>query len=383
MKSDQIRKVECEQCCVLLNFSMTDYASQGKTQPYNPVDLKVTNKHRTVQHKIAKVITGGLSRTVEDILDAHAYILPINLLFNKLLFHSALRLCLLSKSHPLQPLLRKVARHKVKRHLSPIHNLIQFARINPREVEVIDPVRRSPSYVLTFNLIILPSKDAALTFANLTNASVPVRIYSNGSGFEGGIGASALLYINNKLARSLRCYLGTPTKHTIYEAKGVGLLMGLHLLNSLSCQLTFPTILGSNSQVAIRALGNQRAHSGQYLLNAIYLAAECLHSKQDGLINRIERQHLNNAGESWVGKQRNSEFAGPLVPGHKDFAPNEQADEEAKLAAQGHSSIAKFLPPLLQKCLPLSVSALQQSHSDRLKSRWRCRWKNFKRENWL
>ena len=100
----------------------------------------------------------------------------------------------------------------------------------------------------TFDLIIPPSKDATLTFANLTNANVPVRIYSDSSGFEGGIGASALLYINDKLARSLRCYLGTPAEHTVYEAEGVGLLMGLHLLNGLSRQLTFPTILGSNSQ---------------------------------------------------------------------------------------------------------------------------------------
>ena len=125
--------------------------------------VKITNKLRTVQHKIAKVITGGLSTTAGDILDAHAYILPIDLLFNKLLFHSTLRLCLLPKSHPLQPLVCKIARHKEKQHLSPIHNLIQFVRINPREVEVIDPVRRSPSYVPTFNLIIPPSKDATLT----------------------------------------------------------------------------------------------------------------------------------------------------------------------------------------------------------------------------
>ena len=128
-----------------------------------------------------------------------------------------------------------------------------------------------------FDLIISPSKDAALTFANLTNTTVPVRIYSDSSGFEGGIGASVLLYINDKLTRSLRCYLGTPTEHTIYEAEGVGLLMGLHPLNGLSRQLTFTTILGSDSQAAIRALGNQRAHSGQYLLNAIHLAAERLH----------------------------------------------------------------------------------------------------------
>src|ERR1700728_5186861 len=47
MKSDQIRKVEREQCCVLPNFSMTDYASQGKTQPYNPVDLQHSKSHQS------------------------------------------------------------------------------------------------------------------------------------------------------------------------------------------------------------------------------------------------------------------------------------------------------------------------------------------------
>ena len=257
-------------------------------------------------------------------------------------------------------------------------------QINPREVEVIDPVRRSPSYVPSFNLIIPPSKDATLTFANLTNSSVPVRIDSDSSGFEGGIGVSALLYINNRLMKSLRFYLGTPTGHTVYKAEGVGLLMGLHLLNSLSCQLTFPTILGSDSQVAIRALGNQQAHSGQYLLNAIHLAAEHLHSKQDGLINRAEQQHLLDAGESWEGKRKGIvDLQVHWVPGHKDFVLNEWANEEAKSVARGHSSDAKFLPPLLRKCLPLSVSALWQSYLNMLKNRWRCRQKNSKRENLL
>jgi len=48
MKSDQIRMVEREQCCVLPNFSMTDYASQGKTRPYNPVDLQHSNSHPVI-----------------------------------------------------------------------------------------------------------------------------------------------------------------------------------------------------------------------------------------------------------------------------------------------------------------------------------------------
>jgi len=77
MKSDQIRKVEREQCCVLPNFSMTDYASQGKTRPYNPVDLQHCNSHQSyytclsrsasakgtliVQSLQPSVITGGCS----------------------------------------------------------------------------------------------------------------------------------------------------------------------------------------------------------------------------------------------------------------------------------------------------------------------------------
>jgi hypothetical protein len=71
-----------------------------------------------------------------------------------------------------------------------------------------------------------------------TNATSPVRIYSDGSGFKGGIGATALLCIKECLVKVLRVYLGTSQEHTVYEAEGVGLVLGLHLLNSLSRQLS-------------------------------------------------------------------------------------------------------------------------------------------------
>jgi len=77
MKSDQIRKVDREQCCVLPNFSMTDYGSQGKTRPNNPVDLQHSNSHQSyytclshsacangtliIQSFQPSVITGGCS----------------------------------------------------------------------------------------------------------------------------------------------------------------------------------------------------------------------------------------------------------------------------------------------------------------------------------
>ena len=130
----------------------------------------------------------------------------------------------------------------------------------------------------------------ALPLANLTNSTVPVQVYSDGSGYKGGIGVSTLLYINDRLARTIWLYLGTTKEHTVYEAEKVGLIMGLHLLNGLSRRLTHPTILGTDSQAVIRALQNQRSHSGQYLLDAIHKSAEHLHAKQDGLINSDERR---------------------------------------------------------------------------------------------
>ena len=77
MKSDAIKKIKREQVCILPNFSMTDFASQGKTRPNNPVDLQHSNSHQSyytclsrsataegtliIQSFNPSIITGGCS----------------------------------------------------------------------------------------------------------------------------------------------------------------------------------------------------------------------------------------------------------------------------------------------------------------------------------
>ena len=154
-----------------------------------------------------------------------------------------------------------------------------------------------------------------------------------------------LLYINDRLARALQVYLGTAKEHTVYEVEGVGLILGLHLLNSLSRWLTHTTVMGTDSQAVIKALQNQRSHSGHYLLDAIHLSAERLHVKQDGLINSDERHQVLADGQCWKGSTKGIvDLQVHWVPGHCDFGPNERANEEAKQAAQGSSSEARFIP---------------------------------------
>ena len=48
--------------------------------------VAITNKLRSMQRKVASTITGALRTTAGDTLDAHASILPVDLLLNKVLF---------------------------------------------------------------------------------------------------------------------------------------------------------------------------------------------------------------------------------------------------------------------------------------------------------
>jgi hypothetical protein len=107
----------------------------------------------------------------------------------------------------------------------------------------------------------------------------------DGSSFEGNIGTAALLYVNKHLVKTLRIHLGSSEEHTVYKAEGVGLAMGLHLLNRLSHHLSHTTVLGTDNQAVIKALENQNSHAGQYILDAIHKLAEQLNAKQDCLIN--------------------------------------------------------------------------------------------------
>jgi hypothetical protein len=71
--------------------------------------IAVTNKLVSVQRRVAKLITGSLSTTTGDVLDVHTNLLPIDLLFHKILFHAATQIASLPTTHPLHRLSRKAA----------------------------------------------------------------------------------------------------------------------------------------------------------------------------------------------------------------------------------------------------------------------------------
>ena len=114
----------------------------------------------------------------------------------------------------------------------------------------------------------------------------------------------------------------------------------------------------SDSQAFIKATGVRKSGPGQYLVLEYMRLTEIMSDGTDA---------LNIAGTA--------KFALKWIAAHRGVIGNERVDEEAKRAAQGEPSLPEELPPLLQKCLPLSAEAVKQEHAEAQKERWKKEWK--------
>jgi hypothetical protein len=137
-------------------------------------------------------ITGALRSTPSDVLDAHTNILPIRLQVVKLCHAAALRIVTLPKTHPLHKPACHTFRFFVKQHQAPFHSIMQTLVDQPKSMEIIQPVHASPNWSSLFSVHIEGSRQEAIEY--LRNFQADIKVYSDGSGYEGGIGASAVLY---------------------------------------------------------------------------------------------------------------------------------------------------------------------------------------------
>ena len=317
----------------------------------------IAAKMSQIQRTAALAITGAMRTSPSDSTEAHANLLPVPLLMQRLLFSSSLRLASLPSNHPLHALVQRAAKRNVKRHKTALHRLLHGLGVNPDRTETITPHSVHPTALTPFLTQIAASKDDAKK--EFTQCRSRTMIFTDGSCRGGKVGAAASLFINHEHVATLRYHLGKSADHTVFEAEAVGLILAAQLLLRNE-EVSFPATIFADNQAVIRSSTKPTAKLGHYLL-----------IRFRKLIRHVLDQ--NNA--------TNSQISLNWIAGHADILGNEQADREANIVASNanNASPENLLPPSLRKSLPSSISATKQFHEASLQSLWRVAWRKSPR----
>ncbi|KAG1773563.1 ribonuclease H-like domain-containing protein, partial [Suillus occidentalis] len=153
-----------------------------------------------------------------------------------------------------------------------------------------------------------------------------IQVYSDGSGYQGNIGAAAVLFRAGRQPRVLRFHLGSEDEHTVFEGEAVGLMLAAELI-ATEDDPTFPISILIDNQAAIQS-------------------GETFHSCPSSYLTDLYCNRLRDIAKD----HRNFNVTIRWVPGHKDVHGNEEADKQAKKASEGphNNSPSDDLPTLLR-----------------------------------
>ncbi|EED81350.1 predicted protein [Postia placenta Mad-698-R] len=179
-----------------------------------------------VQRLVTMQSLGALRSTATDLLDAHADLLPIDLLVDQIVMHSMLRLVTLHPSNPMCAVAKKTARRLVKQHCTALHHTFQIFSVDPDQTETINPTRLSPNWEPRVH--IAPSAKKVVEEAE--SCQDGHKIWMDGSLIDGGVGAAAVLEKNDEHKAVLRKYLGSGTEHIVFDGENISLALELELV---------------------------------------------------------------------------------------------------------------------------------------------------------
>jgi len=204
---------------------------------------------------------------------------------------------------------------------------------------------RSPKWKCKMRTEIPKSREEASE--EVRNDESDIKIYTDGSGQQGRIGAAAVMTHGFRPAKEARYYLGPETKHTVFEGECIGQILALRLLQQSGINLNGTAVMiATDNQATILAHRGRKQQPGSYLINEADRMLRCIKKKWPTVDITLR----------WV-------------PGHEGVEGNEKADKEAKMAAEGEHKNKRAGFGLLAKGLPASKSATLQRYKEQAKTR--------------
>ena len=172
---------------------------------------------------------------------------------------------MIPKEHLLYKVVNNHRMTKIKKHKGPLHHLIKWFKLDTIGTEKIPTTARDPLKIgkIPLKISIAESREDSIKEAEITPEEI--QIFSDGSALEGKVGAAAILTCNGTHIQTLHYHLGSDAEHTVHEAKLVGLLLGIHMLNT-SKHRKAAAMIGIDNQAAIKALASDLRKPGHHLV---------------------------------------------------------------------------------------------------------------------
>ncbi|KAJ3861201.1 hypothetical protein EV359DRAFT_84567 [Lentinula novae-zelandiae] len=157
----------------------------------------------------------------------------MDLMLEKICHRAILRIYTLPDENPVVKIAQAAfQQRRIEKMAPPLRLLLRiFGLPSPATVETITPPQRTAQWTSPVETRILKKDD---TSRSLEEDLATYKIFSDGSGYGGMTGTAAVLYKNGQPLTDavLRYQLGPITEHTTYDAEGVGILLGLQLIDS-------------------------------------------------------------------------------------------------------------------------------------------------------
>jgi len=194
--------------------------------------VKVIKQLTRTQRAGALAITGGLCTSPTNMLDALTNLLPFHMIMEKWCYRAAAHLASLPDKHPLHKPVKLSAKCLVKKHRSPLHNLLRLLDTDLEKVSKAILAMHNPAKMrrLPLRISMPPNKESSIKEAQ--DAVKEIQVFMDGSVINGKVGAAAVLTRQGKDHQILHLHLGNVDKYNIYEAELAGLLLGMQLIKT-------------------------------------------------------------------------------------------------------------------------------------------------------
>ncbi|QRV96979.1 RNA-directed DNA polymerase from transposon BS [Ceratobasidium sp. AG-Ba] len=254
-------------------------------------------------------------------LNAFASLLPIQYLLNETCQRAAIRLATVPDQHPLRREVAHILRVNRKSHVSPMHNLLRYIERLPVDLEQWT-FKHDSIPPLTIPKDYFASANTALWAIRTEHART--KVFADGARNKNGVGAGAILRVNERTSAWTGFRLGDRNQATILEAELIAIWLAYHLVHRL--RYIEEAVIYSDSQLAIACIEGVASGAPKKLVSAIRSIRRAIEERRD--CTRINLE--------WC-------------PAHSKVLGNVLADQEAKAAVKGEAYKHDLIPRALSQ----------------------------------